>query len=403
MRDVDVVVVGAGVAGLRAAQVLARARRDVVVLERAERVGGRVQSREVDGFVLDEGFQLINPAYPELAASGVLPRLDLRCFDATLRFVSDDGAVHDLADPRRHPARALRALSHPDLGLRDVVALARLVRRITSTSTSDLLAGAEGSAREALAAAGIGPRVIEGVLTPFLRGTLLDDDLVTPWSYVALVIKSFLGAVPGTPARGARALPEALSADLPGMVHLGETALEVRAGEVVSDRERYRARRVIVATDADAAARLVGTTPPPWRAQTTWWWRAPRLEDSAQLRLTTTRGLLASTLDLASVAPERAPAGSSLIAAAAVGVVDAGHEREVGDVVARLYGLGRGDLDLVERQVIARALPGTAHATATGPGRMGGVLLAGDYLTTPSLQGALVSGRRAGVAARDAQ
>ena len=74
----DVIVVGAGLAGLRAAGVLEARGLSVVILEKRATVGGRMASHRVDGFVLDEGFQLINPAYPELIATGVLDDFDLR-------------------------------------------------------------------------------------------------------------------------------------------------------------------------------------------------------------------------------------------------------------------------------------------------------------------------------------
>ena len=60
----DVAVVGAGLAGLTAADRLARADLDVVVLEASDGVGGRVRTDRVDGFLLDRGFQVLNTAYP---------------------------------------------------------------------------------------------------------------------------------------------------------------------------------------------------------------------------------------------------------------------------------------------------------------------------------------------------
>ena len=66
----DVVIVGAGLAGLAAARHLAIHGVDVVVLEASDAVGGRVRTDRVDGLLLDRGFQLYNPAYPEPSRVG---------------------------------------------------------------------------------------------------------------------------------------------------------------------------------------------------------------------------------------------------------------------------------------------------------------------------------------------
>lgn len=58
---VDVVVVGAGLAGLTAARAIVAAGRSVVVLEARDRVGGRVLTRRVGGLALDVGAQWIGP------------------------------------------------------------------------------------------------------------------------------------------------------------------------------------------------------------------------------------------------------------------------------------------------------------------------------------------------------
>ena len=62
--DADVVVVGAGLAGLRCAGALTARGLSVVVLEQADRPGGRVRTDVVDGLRCDRGFQLLNPSYP---------------------------------------------------------------------------------------------------------------------------------------------------------------------------------------------------------------------------------------------------------------------------------------------------------------------------------------------------
>ena len=62
MADKDVVVVGAGLAGLLTARALARSSLDVAVLEARSRVGGRTWSKQFHGATFDVGGQWIGTA-----------------------------------------------------------------------------------------------------------------------------------------------------------------------------------------------------------------------------------------------------------------------------------------------------------------------------------------------------
>ena len=395
-HECDVVVVGAGLAGLRAAQVLNDAGRHVVLLDADDHVGGRLSSRTVDGYVLDEGFQLINPAYPELVASGVMTHFDLRRFEAAMRF-SDGVVTREIGDPRQDPRRFAAALRHPQLTRGDAARLARLLVEVRTRPVARLLRDPDTSTRAGLTARGLSPGAIDGVLQPFLRGTLLDDALDTSWHYTELVLKSFTRGRPGTHPLGIAALPAAIASTLPSStVRVGEAALDVAPGGVRTQRGRYLADVVIVATDATSAHHLLGSADVAWRAQTTWWWSLPSLSDSHQLRIDTRRRFLSSALDLSSVAPERSPAGRSLVAACANGVEGSSNDASVREDVARLYGVATADVTLIERIVVSRALPVLrTPLDLARPRELGGVIVAGDYLQTPSIQGALVSGRRA--------
>ncbi len=68
MTTVDVVIVGAGVAGLTAARHLHRQGVSLLVLEARDRVGGRTLSQRVGNEVLDLGGQWIGPTQDRLAA-----------------------------------------------------------------------------------------------------------------------------------------------------------------------------------------------------------------------------------------------------------------------------------------------------------------------------------------------
>ena len=73
----EVLVIGAGLAGLNCAKILKEKGFQVKILEASSRAGGRMATDFVDGFTLDHGFQVINPAYPELISNHLVEKLDL--------------------------------------------------------------------------------------------------------------------------------------------------------------------------------------------------------------------------------------------------------------------------------------------------------------------------------------
>ena len=77
-QRVDVVIVGAGLAGLCAARELVRRGKTCVVLEARDRVGGRTLSQSLGGDVIDLGGQWIGPTQNRLA--GLVAELGIKRF-----------------------------------------------------------------------------------------------------------------------------------------------------------------------------------------------------------------------------------------------------------------------------------------------------------------------------------
>jgi phytoene dehydrogenase-like protein len=393
----DVVIVGAGLAGLRAAQVLEARDLSVLLLDANDHVGGRLASHRRDGFVIDEGFQLINPSYPELVATRALASFDLRSYDSALTLLHDERRI-ELADPRRSPLQSLGILRSREFSLHDLVLSARLFARCSMSSVTSILSEDDMSTREGLRRCGLSAHAVEGLFQPFLRGTLLEDDLSTSWQYVQLLLRSFVRGRPGTHPNGIAALPAAIAGELHTTeIHLDEVVHEVSSRRVVTSRADYSARSVVVATDASVAHQLVGAQNVRWRSQTTWWLALPKLRGPARLCIDLDHPIASSALDVSSVAPERAPANASLIAVPANGVYESNdHDATIIESASRIYGVASSEVTLVEKSIVERALPVVAMPLRLARSqRVGDVVLAGDYLQTPSIQGALVSGRRA--------
>ena len=78
MEKEKIYIIGAGLSGLVTALELERAGFSPVILESSDRIGGRIKTDQIDGFLLDQGFQILNTAYPELNRYLDLNALHLR-------------------------------------------------------------------------------------------------------------------------------------------------------------------------------------------------------------------------------------------------------------------------------------------------------------------------------------
>jgi glycine/D-amino acid oxidase-like deaminating enzyme len=391
----DVVSVGAGLAGLRAAQVLEQQGREVVVVEAAEHVGGRIASEVIDGFTIDAGFQLLNTSYPELRAAGLSKQLDLRVFPSTVA-LRKGGRDQILAHPLRDPRGVGPSLWGARHDLVDLSRFARVLAGVGLTPTPSFLDEPDVTTLAGLRRGGLSERFINETVRPFLEGVLLENELETSWRYTRLVLRSFVRGRAAVPSAGMQALPLALRRTLTStQFRFGEHVQEVRSDGVTTNLGTLSAHHVLVATDQNSAARLLGRAPEPQRTVTTWWFSTPVLRDG-RLHLDVDGAFLANAVAMSASAPEYAPRGRSLIAASAVGHHEDGDVPRVRTDVARLFGLATSDAELIATSRIAEALPvRSAGESWRGSDVVNGVTLAGDYLETPSIQGALVSGRRA--------
>ena len=174
----DIVIIGAGLAGLTCARRLHAAGVSCVVLEADDAVGGRVRTDIVDGFQLDRGFQVFLTAYPTARAWLDYEQLQLRTFAAGSR-VRCDGAMHEVSDPWREPGAWWATLRAPVGSLADKIRIATLRRAARRGTLAELWARPETTALAALRAHGFSERMIERFLRPWFGGIFLDRELET--------------------------------------------------------------------------------------------------------------------------------------------------------------------------------------------------------------------------------
>lgn len=407
-RTADVVVVGAGLAGLAAARRLSRASLDVVVLEAAESVGGRVRTSVVDGLRLDHGFQLFNPAYPEGSHVFSYPKLDLQPFTRGAVVAMPSGSWK-LADPRSDPTAALSAMRAPLGSPLNKARFAWYALGRSRAEASELIDQPDQSAESALLDVGVGRRLLDTTLRPFLAGVFLEPELATSRRYLDLVLRSFVNGTPSVPAMGMQALPDQLRSQLPGGTVYTDARVEQITGSgpvvVASTQGTIRARAVVIAVDPTSVGKLVaGFATPQMNAVTTWYHVAD--QDPSELAGGEpilvldgeNRGPLVNSVVMSNAAPTYASDGRVLVASSSLGTHpgvtdDAGAARHAG----LLFGVDTTRWQLVGKFDIPHALPAMPPPlTVRKPVRLGdGRYVAGDHRDTSSIQGALVSGRRA--------
>lgn len=392
----DVLVVGAGLAGLACAVDLCRSGRRVALLEASDGVGGRMRTDRRDGFLLDRGFQVFNTAYPQVKRRMDLPGLRLRPFTPGFVARTATGAVR-FVDPSRRPRAAARLLSAGTLPARDLAALATLTARDALLPARALKRRRDRGTAAELARAGLSERVVAEVLRPFLAGVFLEDRLETSARFFHLVWRTMLRGTLCLPAEGIAAVPAQLADRLPhGTLRL-ETAVAglTATGVLSADGAELPAAAVVVATDSATAARLLpGLVTPPGRTVTTHYHRAPTPPLKEPTLLVDATGAVLNTCVLSEVAPTYAPRGTSLVATSVLGK---GAPGTVLGRLAELYDTDTSGWQELASYTVEGALPAMpapwplSRTTRFAPGRY----VCGDHRATGSVQGALASGTRA--------
>ncbi|GGJ47756.1 NAD(P)/FAD-dependent oxidoreductase [Streptomyces brasiliensis] len=412
----DVVVVGAGIAGLSAAHRLTSAGVSTVVLEAAPCVGGRMSTEKVDGFRLDRIGQLLSTSYPELRLTRGLDALVLRPFASGV-LLHRDGRRHRAGAPAgagsaRGALHAVRALASaprgsaaspaPVGGAVDQARLGVALARIAGTPVERILARPELPAAHALAARGVPARTIDGFLRPLLAALLCDPELTTSSRCADLALRSFASGRLCVPEGGAEVVPELLARALPpGTVRTGVRATSVCTTSVTTaEHGEIRCRALLLATDARAAAELLpGLRVPEFHPVTVVHHTTDEPPATgASLLLDADRGgPVAHTAVVSEVDPSRAPAGRALVSSTVLGTPPEDVDTAVRMHLARLYGTPTHRWETLAVHHTPEAVPAMRppHDLRRPVRLLAGLYVCGDHRDTSTVQGALHSAHRA--------
>lgn len=407
----DVVIVGAGLAGLTCARLLTEAGVQCCVVEADDGPGGRVRTDTHDGFQLDRGFQILLTAYPEVERLFDVPALHLRRF-APGALVRTETRTWRVADPLREPGALVSTLRAPLGTPLDKVRMARSVLAARRGSARALLRRTDRSTASEFTKLGFSPRFVTTFLRPLFSGIQLDPDLEVSARRFWIIWRMLATGAATVPAHGMGALPQQLAAHLPidTIRYNAPVAALDGTTAVLASGERVEGRALVIATDGPSAARLLNLAPVASRAVACVYFAADRDDrpyDEPLLALDgISTGPVRNLAVMSNVAPEYAPLGHALIACAIPGIAAANNGDNDGLLDAtraqlrdwfgarterwqhlRTYRIPHGQPD--QRPPFNPKQP-----VALGENRY----VCGDHRDTASIQGACFSGRRTAAA-----
>ena len=399
-----VVIVGGGLAGLTCAKTLVRAGIETILLEASDDVGGRVRTDEVDGFLLDRGFQVLLTAYPEAQQHLDYSALQLQAFEPGSLIRTKD-AFHRMSDPWRRPQHAMQTAFAPVGSLMDKLRIGRLRRSAARSSLASVFERLDRTTEEELQRLGFTEKMVQQFLRPFLGGVFLDHDLQTSCRMLYFVFRMFSSGDTSLPARGMGEIPKQLAAGLPSdCIRLKSPVSAIDSKRVtLHNGDVIPVSSVVVATEQSAAARFLPEVASDRQARSVHcvYFSAPEppIADKMLVLNGTGCGLVNNLCVPSQVAPQYAPDGQSLISATVLRTdVDGGQLQSL--VKAHLrewFGDAVDAWTHLRTCRIAQALPNQtspAFDPPVHPARLrDNVFVCGDYRANGSINGAMQSGR----------
>ena len=402
------IVVGAGLAGLTCAKVLAEAGRPFCLLEASARPGGRVVSdRTSEGFILDRGFQVLLDSYPAARRHLDFPAVGGGRFRAGAMFVGQGGTPRTLENPLRRPWAAWGALLSGVLSFPDQLRLMRLaVMAMTRSSRADDL-----STDEFLSRCGFGEEFFVRFARPFFGGVLLDPALQTSAGLFLNYLQRFVTGRALLPARGMGGLAEQLVARLPReSVHF-ETRVDALVfreervcGVRLADGRSLEADEVVLAVDEPSTCRLLGQgNPRPARGTAVHYFASDRALYSGGWLCLPPRSQASPVLHAAmvtNVAPALAPAGMHLWSVTVLPEHPQAADAEfVAGEVTSWFQAGAGLLRPLSYVQVPYAVPEQLPGFERRPAPWGalppGLLVVGDAACGASIDAVMASGEAA--------
>jgi hypothetical protein len=383
-----VLIVGAGMAGLACAKTLQKAGIPFVVLEKESSGGGKVKTKLTDqGYRMDYGFQVLLTSYPELNSFINLDDLQMKPFKSGC-YIYLDGKINHLANPIMHPQHLFKEIFSDLISVKDKILILKLIAVSRLKIPAELK---QTSTLDFLCQFGFSDEFINIFWKPFMAGIFLDLKLSVSADFFLFLMKHFSTGRVAVPALGMQEIPLQILRSLnPGAIKFNSEVDQIAKDFVtLKSGEKIDGRCVVVAHNPS-------TMPSDFHAvQNFYFTTSENLNWGSWLVIIPAEtGLSISTIAIMNQVSEKySPDKSSHLLSISVleaGVTDI---EKIKTELRQISGLPLLDLKFIEKFQIKAALPKMNSIQENGFLLKNDVFYCGDWAVSPSLNGALKSGR----------
>lgn len=401
-NNTDVIIIGAGLSGLACACKLKEHGLQVLVLEKSDAPGGRARTDEVEGYLLDRGFQVYLDSYPTAGKTFDLPALNLHKFEPGA-MVFSEGKLHQVMDVFRRPRYLLASALAPIGNLFDKALIARLRRHLRSSSLSEIADRENLSTRDYLRRFGFSERMLDGFFRSFYGGIFLERELRTSSRMFEFTFKMFSEGSATLPSKGMGELAGQLARRLDSKDLRFHSEVEALSGQEVrlTNGELLSAKHIVIATPGDTASSLLPHLKLPrisWRSVTNLYFTAEQspLQQPILALNGEQKGLVNNVAVLSDISPTYAPDGKALISVSILGLPEQENLPElVKTELGSWFGEQVKNWQHLRTDRIPKALPEQLPEAPVIPRPEPPHYLCGDYEVSTSIEGAIISGQKA--------
>jgi len=395
-----VLIVGGGICGLTVAHYLQKANQDFLLIESADKLGGKVATEQVDGFLLDIGFQVFLTAYPEVQNLFDLNALQLNHFEpgAILRY---KGRFVEVNDPFRRPAKLFKSMFSPVGSIKDKLTILKLTQKLKKTTIEDIFKTQETTTLTDLVQLGFSQKMINQFFKPFLGGIFLERKLQTSNRFFRFVLKMFAEGTAALPKGGIQKIIDQLAAAIPNeKIVLNQKVTDIKDGELIlEDGSSMKADHIILTCPHNAFESIERRT---YNPVCNLYFSAPAAPvKGANLILNGEgSGLINNVVFVSEIDKTVTPKDKTLVSVSVIGNPNLSDEQlieAVSDELNDWFGMTSKSWKPIKLYRIEHALPlSTKIKDAIQPFQTNDTtLIAGQHIHYGSLNAAIKSGRKA--------